>query len=198
VRSKDAKAALMLALLAGWTATPALAVDDISLNVTGPTTVEPGDAVTVTVDVANLSETINGVQIRINYDDTLMTLVDVAANGAEGYAEIPETDTNGNVDWGATVNAGCSTISDHTVATITFTAIAEGTTSVVFRADAVKRHLRSVSRHQDGLGDDHANLRRRKRLHDRHIQRRNVRSHARIQRDDLPRRCFGVRRGGNV
>ena len=57
---------------------PAIAVDDLSLNVAaGSENVQPGDTVTVTLDIANLSVPINGVQVRLNYDTTVMTLIDV-------------------------------------------------------------------------------------------------------------------------
>jgi hypothetical protein len=131
--------ALMLAGLAGLVgmlfASPARAVDDLSLNVAaGSETVAPGDTVTVTLDVANLSAAINGVQIRIQYNTTLMTLIDVVPNAGFNWTEVSQSNNAGNVDWAATINGG-STSADHTVATLTFTAIAEGVTSVTFRPD---------------------------------------------------------------
>ncbi|RME38168.1 MAG: hypothetical protein D6788_07990, partial [Planctomycetota bacterium] len=121
------------------------AVDDLSLNVAaGSTNVQPGDTVTVTLDVANLSAAINGVQIRIQYDTTIMTLVDVAPTDlvaaglittGTGWTEVSQTDTSGAVDWSAVINGGSISV-DHTVATLTFTVIDEGVTSVTFRPDA--------------------------------------------------------------
>ena len=113
---------LMAASAAMWGARPSLAVDDLSLNVAaGSENVQPGDTVTVTLDVANLSEAINGVQVRLNYDTLIMTLIDVVptdlvAGGyitapAEGWVEISQTDTAGDVDWAAVINASAATMS---------------------------------------------------------------------------------------
>jgi len=123
------------ALLVAMTGTPSLGVDDLSLNVQPPTTVAPGGTVTVTLDVANLSAAINGVQIRIQYNPTRMTLIDVVPNAGPGWTEVSQTNNAGAVDWAAVINAG-STSANGTVATLTFTAISEGATSVTFRADA--------------------------------------------------------------
>lgn len=128
---------VVLAALVGMLgASPVLAVDDLSLNVApGSETVFPGNTVTVTLDVANLSAAINGVQILIQYDPALMTLNGIEPNATPGWGEVAETDNAGAVDWAATIDSG-STSADGLVATLTFTAIAEGTTSVTFRADA--------------------------------------------------------------
>ena len=53
-------------------------IDNIILNVaSGSENVEPGDTVTVTLEVANLSEAINGLQVLLHYDDTILTLIDI-------------------------------------------------------------------------------------------------------------------------
>ncbi len=122
-------------------AAPALGTDDLSLNVdSGTECVSTGQTITVTLDVANLSAAINGVQVRLNYDNTLMTLVDIAPTNLfggtpPGWIEISETDTAGDVDWAAVIQGG-QVLFPHTVATLTFTAIADGTASVTFRADS--------------------------------------------------------------
>lgn len=124
-------------LALAFAANGALAVDDLSLTVApGSTTVAPGQVVTVRLDVANLSAAINGVQIRISYDTTKMTLINVAPTASPAvWTEVSQTDTAGAVDWAAVITGG-STSADHTIANLTFTAIAEGVTTVTFRADA--------------------------------------------------------------
>ncbi len=121
---------------------PVLAIDDLSLNVdAGSVCVSTGQTVTVTLDVANLSAAVNGVQVLLQYDNTLMTLIDIVptdlglAPPAAGWAEISQTDSFGSVDWSAVINGGSIGI-NHTIATLTFTAIANGTAGVTFRADA--------------------------------------------------------------
>lgn len=104
---------LMAALVATVVATPSLAVDDLSLNVApGSECVSISDTITVTLDVANLSAAINGVQVRLHYDNTLMTLVDIVPTDLglsppdEGWVEISQTDVGGDVDWAASINGG--------------------------------------------------------------------------------------------
>ena len=105
MRRKEVSVVAMVAtMIAALTAGPAYAVDDLSLNVApGTECVSTGQTITVTLDVANLSAGINGVQVRINYDNTLMTLVDAVPTdlqlGVPGWVEISETDTAGDVDW---------------------------------------------------------------------------------------------------
>lgn len=115
----------------------ALGVDDLSLVVApGSTTVAPGNVVTVRLDVANLSAAINGVQIRISYDTARMTLIDVAPTVSPAvWSEVSQTNVAGAVDWAAVITGG-STVANHTIANLTFTAITEGVTSVSFRVDA--------------------------------------------------------------
>ena len=79
MRRKNAVLAVVAAVSCiALVTTPSWATDDLSLNVTPATEcVSTGQTITVYLDVANLSAAINGVQVRLNYDDTLMTLVDV-------------------------------------------------------------------------------------------------------------------------
>ncbi|MGD2107963.1 MAG: cohesin domain-containing protein [Phycisphaerae bacterium] len=141
MRRKDALAILMATTLSGLIAVPALAVDDLSLNVApGTECVSASDTITVTLDVANLSSAINGVQVLLEYDDTLMTLVDIVPTDlgltlpASGWDEISQTDNAGDITWAASINGGSIGI-NHTIATLTFTAIADGTADVIFRPD---------------------------------------------------------------
>ena len=94
-RKEVAAIVLMTASAAMLGARPSLAVDDLSLNVeSGSECVEATDTVTVTLDVANLSAAINGVQVRLHYDNTLLTLVDIVpidlgfSEPDEGWVEI--------------------------------------------------------------------------------------------------------------
>ncbi len=137
---KDALAILMAASLTLVVAAPSLAADDLSLNVTPATEcVSTGQTITVHLDVANLSAAINGVQVRLNYDDTLMTLMDVVptdlfGGDPPGWVEVTQGGTGGDIDWAATINGGQIAL-PHTIATLTFTAIADGTAAVTFRPD---------------------------------------------------------------
>ena len=70
--------ALVASAIVGRFTAPASAVDDLILNVDpGSVCVSATDTVTVTLDIANLSAAINGVQVLLNYDTTLLTLVDI-------------------------------------------------------------------------------------------------------------------------
>ncbi len=143
-----AKAPWLVGLIAALTlALPAVAVDDLILNLgTGSDLVQPGDTVTVTLDVANLSAAINGVQVRLSYDTTVMTLVDVVPTTltavqcpapCAGWVEVSQSDTVGDIDWAAIITDG-SMPANLTVATLTFTVIDETTpdTVVIFRLDS--------------------------------------------------------------
>ena len=78
MRRKDALAILVATSLTAVMAAPSLAVDDLSLNVTPATEcVSAGQTITVTLDVASLSAAVNGVQVLLHYDNTLLTLIDV-------------------------------------------------------------------------------------------------------------------------
>ena len=121
-------------------AAPALAVDELSLNVTTATTVSPGDTVTVTLNVGALSTAINGTQALLQYDQTILSLQSVVATDlgliapAEGWIELLFSDVGGDITYASVIN-GASTSLDGIVATLTFAVIGEGTTVVAFRAD---------------------------------------------------------------
>jgi len=141
MRRKDVLAILVATSLTVVMAAPSLAVDDLSLNVTPATEcVSTGQTITVTLDVASLSAAINGVQVLLQYDDTLMTLVDIVPTDlgltlpASGWDEISQLDSAGDITWAASINGGSIGI-NHTIATLTFTAIADGTATVTFRPD---------------------------------------------------------------
>jgi len=136
--------AMMLAIAAFcWTASSAQAQDDLTLNIApGSESVAPGDTVTVTLNVANLSEAINGVQALMSYDPGVLMLTAITPTdllgllpSAEGWVEVFFSDFSGALTYAIVIN-GDSTVLDGTVATLTFTAIAEGVTTVAFRPDA--------------------------------------------------------------
>lgn len=137
------KAPVIAAIAGLWVLlamTPAMADDDLSLNVApGYESVMPGDTVDVTLEVANLSAAINGVQALMHYDDTLLTLLSIVPEGlpliapAEGWVEVYLADTNGDVDYAIVANGGDTTAAGP-VATLIFQAIGEGATTVTFRA----------------------------------------------------------------
>lgn len=116
----------------------ALALNDLSLNVTpASVNVMPGDTVTVTLDMANLSASINGVQTRLQYDPSILSLLSIVPTnlGVGGWIEVNLTDNAGSVDFAVVINGG-STFGSGTVATLIFAAVGEGTTSVTFRPDS--------------------------------------------------------------
>ncbi len=130
---------LTIVVVALFRPTQALALNDLSLHVdAGSTLVAPGATVTVTLDVAGLADPINGVQAFLHYDNTLLTLTGVVVNttiGGVGWSTGLDTDNAGDVDFVAAMNGG-STQAAHTVATLSFTADAVGTTNIVFRTVA--------------------------------------------------------------
>lgn len=134
--------ALIAVASATWAmASPARAVDDLRLTLAGPASVLPGDAVVVTLDVANLTTGINGVQALISYDNSVLSLVDITPTDlglvapAAGWVEAFFTDAAGDITYAVVIN-GEAMSSNHTVATLTFTAIGEGVTTVAFRPDS--------------------------------------------------------------
>ena len=113
----------------------ALGVDtgDISLNIiAGSECVDPSDVVVVSLNISNLSAAINGAQALIHYDTTVLTLDSIAP--AAPWSEVFEDDVAGEVTYSVII-PGDSILEDHTVATLTFTAVAEGTANVTFQPD---------------------------------------------------------------
>lgn len=127
------------AIAAIWSvaAVPAAAVDDLSVAVApGSEFVTVGDTVTFTLDVANLSAPINGVQVLLQYDNTLMTFSGVTPSTGVGvgWSNVGMTDNNGTITYAAVMLGGATDV-NHTVATLTFTADAVGVTNVSFLPD---------------------------------------------------------------
>ena len=77
----------------------ALALNDLSLNVTpASVNVMPGDTVTVTLELANLSAPINGVQTLLQYDPVILALQSIVPTnlGIGGWIEVNLTDNAGD------------------------------------------------------------------------------------------------------
>lgn len=118
--------------------TPLRAVDDLLLTVApGSESVLPGDTVTVTLDVANLSSEINGVQALFSYDASVLSLFSIITTDlnlfapSAGWVDIHFSDNNGDIVYAVVINGGFI-IADDTIATMTFDVIDEGMTGLTF------------------------------------------------------------------
>lgn len=118
--------------------TPLRAVDDLLLTVApGSESVLPGDTVTVTLDVANLSSEINGVQALFSYDTSVLSLFSIITTDlnlvapSAGWVDIHFSDNNGDIVYAVVINGGFI-IADDTIATMTFDVIDEGVTGLTF------------------------------------------------------------------
>ncbi len=105
----------------------------------GSECVTTADPITVTLDVANLSTAINGVQALVHYDTARLTLVGITP--ATGWVLIsppnpnsPDPDGDGLLACALYLPGG-SISDDSTVATFLFSPVAEGATNVIFQAD---------------------------------------------------------------
>jgi len=141
-REEASAFAVIIAICAALSAAPAAAVDDLILNLApGSETVAPGDTLVVTLDVANLSAAINGVQALMQYDVSILSLVDITPIDlglilpAQGWVDVTFSEDLGDLTYAAVIN-GSSTIVDGTVATLTFDVIGEGSTNVSFQQDS--------------------------------------------------------------
>ncbi|MFQ5463578.1 MAG: hypothetical protein ACE5E5_13260, partial [Phycisphaerae bacterium] len=91
VKRIEQKKVAVSALVAALMAAPAVAViPDLSVSVSGGPTFQAGDAIMVTLDVANIDpvDAINGVQALLHYDPSLVTLSSI----------VPTTDISGDGD----------------------------------------------------------------------------------------------------
>ena len=86
----------------------------------------------MSLELSNLSAAINGAQARIHYDTTVLTLDSITP--AAPWGEVFENDVAGDVTYSVIIPGG-SIMVDHVLATLTFTAVAEGTADVSFQLD---------------------------------------------------------------
>lgn len=133
--------AMFLALVA---VAPAHGAGALSLHVApGSSMARLGDVITVTLDVAGLAAPINGIQAFVHYDPSVLRLVDVVGNGNVGTGWMAITEDRGNGDFlQLLVMLGGEMAIDHSAATLTFEAIALGSTSVTFLADVPPLHAK--------------------------------------------------------
>lgn len=117
--------------------TPARGAGQLSLQVaSGSTMARLGDVITVTLDVAGLTAPINGIQAFVHYDPSVLRLVDVVGNESVGTGWMAITEDRGSGDFlQLLVMLGGETAIDHSAATLTFEAIALGSTSITFLVD---------------------------------------------------------------
>ena len=137
-REQRARMLWVLGCLAAVTAAPALAADnELWLTVaTGSECAAPDDQVTVTLDVANLTCAINGVQALIHYNTTYLSLVSITPTSP--WSEVELTHVGGDVVYAVAINTGPppgSMSADGTVATLVFDVVNTGSTTVTFQAD---------------------------------------------------------------
>ncbi len=115
---------------------------ELSLNVApGSEHVLIGETVTVTLDVADLVEPINGVQALMQFDDSLLSLIDITPTDLgltlpeDGWLELAETVAGGDITYSVGIFGGGETIANGTVATLTFQALANGIANFTFGPD---------------------------------------------------------------
>lgn len=139
---KASTIALTSALAAVLSAAPARAINDLTLVVApGSQTARPGDIVTVRLDASNLVQSINGVQVLLRYNPALLSFVDAVPTDLgfsppnAGWFEVFRGDAGGDLTYAVSINGG-QVLINHTIATFTFQVIAEGVTSITFRANA--------------------------------------------------------------
>ena len=107
--------------------------------------VTTSDTVTVTLEVASLSEAINGVQALIHYDNSYLSLVSITP--ASGWGLItpdganPDPDGDGDLTCALYLPGGDMS-ADGTVATLLFNTVTEGATEVVFQDDNAPFHTK--------------------------------------------------------
>ncbi|MFQ5495230.1 MAG: cohesin domain-containing protein [Phycisphaerae bacterium] len=133
--------------------TSTAAADELSLRVSPLSAcVVPGDPVAVTLHAANLAAPINSVQVLLQYEPTLLALDSITPNAdvGVGWTEGFESDEGGRVSYIVTMQGG-SISTDHLVATLRFTAVAGGTSGVVFRENQPPLLTRLVRAEDNGV-----------------------------------------------
>ena len=95
-------------------------------------------SVSVAVQLADLSDPVNGVQALLAYNASVLSLNISSSTEASGFTRILLSDSGGLITYaiinnGGSVGAGSG---PYTVATLVFDVIAEGATSLTFQADS--------------------------------------------------------------
>lgn len=115
----------------------ALANNDLTLSVPlASQSVDVNDNVTVTLNVANLLQAINGVQVFVQFDPLMLEFISITPNAAagdlaSGWVVGQELVSGGDITYLVALIAD-STMTNGLVATITFKALAVGSTQVIF------------------------------------------------------------------
>lgn len=118
-------------------AAPVSAIDNLTLNVPLPSqSVTVGETVTVTLDVSQLLQPINGIQAFLQFDPAMLQLNTITPNSAagdlaSGWIVGQENIIGGSITYIVALFAD-ATAADDLVATLTFTAVGAGATQVVF------------------------------------------------------------------
>ncbi len=91
---------------------------NLDLNVAaGSESVAPGDPITLTLDVSNLTSPINGAQALIHFDNSVLTLIGITPNGGQGWADFRESETGGDITYIVSIFSS-DVQADHTIATV--------------------------------------------------------------------------------
>lgn len=136
-RSSFARAAAaVLAVGVSLWGSPAYTANDLSLNAPTDECFDVGDVIVVTLGLTDLTEPVNGVQVVLRFEPSLLALLEVSPGDGGGSPwddamEVVETVVDGEIVY-AVVLLASSTIEDGTVATLHLVALAEDTTSVWF------------------------------------------------------------------
>ncbi len=94
-------------------------------------------SISIDIELADLSDPVNGVQVRIAYDDTVLSLNTSSSTELEGFTRVSLIDMGGLVIYtlinnGGSVGGGAGPF---TVATLVFDVNAEGATDISFQVD---------------------------------------------------------------
>ncbi len=129
-------AAAVLAVGASLWCSPAYTANDLSLNAPTDECFDVGDVIAVTLDLADLTEPVNGVQVVLLFEPSLLAPLEISPGDGGGSPwddamEAAETVEDGEIVY-AVVLLASSTIEDGTVATLHFVALAAGAAALGF------------------------------------------------------------------
>lgn len=74
------------------------ALTGTGINVNAPVSAMQGEEITVELELANNAGNVAGMNLQVNYDDAVFSLVNVVDNGIFDQAILPETATSGKVN----------------------------------------------------------------------------------------------------